>query len=75
MALSTLTQKDRNWYILKGYIIEEDRAHRVFSFDGVVHREDGPAVEWNDGTKCWYSYGKRHRMAAAAVIYPDGIKE
>lgn len=23
-----------------------------------LHRLDGPAIEWNDGTKHWYYHGK-----------------
>ena len=26
--------------------------------DGLLHREDGPAVEWNDGYKAWWLNGK-----------------
>ena len=25
---------------------------------GERHREDGPAIEWADGTKCWYLNGE-----------------
>jgi hypothetical protein len=24
---------------------------------GIHHREDGPAIEWADGSKCWYLNG------------------
>ena len=26
---------------------------------GVYHCEDGPAIEWNNGTKWWYLNGER----------------
>ncbi len=39
------------------------------------HRIDGPAVEYPDGTKCWYKEGKLHRIDGPAVEYPDGSKE
>ena len=29
--------------------------------NGVLHREDGPAIEFIDGSKCWYRDGKPHR--------------
>ena len=37
-----------------------------------LHREDGPAVEWNDGTNWWYLNGKtlseeEHATAVAAL--------
>lgn len=38
------------------------------------HREDGPAVEWVDGTKVWYCKGKLHREGGPAIEYADGAK-
>jgi hypothetical protein len=35
--------------------------------NGKLHRVDGPAMEWADGTKRWYQYGKRHRVDGPAV--------
>lgn len=26
--------------------------------DGELHREDGPAIEWNNGEKQWYYHGE-----------------
>ena len=42
--------------------------------EGQLHREDGPAVEWSDGTKSWYQYEKRHREDGPAVEYANGDK-
>ena len=28
--------------------------------NGKLHREDGPAVEWSNGSKSWWLYGKEH---------------
>jgi hypothetical protein len=39
-----------------------------------IHREDGPAVEYDDGGKCWYQNGKRHRVDGPAIIRTDGYK-
>ena len=39
---------------------------------GKLHREDGPAVEWNDGTKAWYRNGHRHREDGPAIEYSNG---
>ena len=38
------------------------------------HREDGPAVEYPDGTKYWYLNGKPHREDGPAVEYANGTK-
>jgi len=43
--------------------------------DGVVHREDGPAVIYQDGSKCWLQKGFYHRIDGAAIELSDGRKE
>jgi len=40
----------------------------------LVHREDGPAVEWCDGDKEWFLEGKHHREGGPAVEYSNGDK-
>jgi hypothetical protein len=45
-----------------------------YYLDDKLHRIDGPAKEWNDGTKCWFQNGKRHRIDGPAIEYPDGEK-
>jgi hypothetical protein len=42
--------------------------------DGEFHREDGPAVEYADGTKTWLINGEHHREDGPAVEYADGTK-
>ena len=39
------------------------------------HREDGHAIEYVDGTKCWYRNDQRHREDGPAIEYADGRKE
>jgi hypothetical protein len=41
---------------------------------GEYHREDGPAVEWNNSTKEWYINGKLHREDGPAIEYSNGTK-
>ena len=41
----------------------------------VLHRTDGPAVEYADGSKVWYLNGHRHRTDGPAVEWADGYKE
>jgi hypothetical protein len=41
----------------------------------ILHREDGPAIEYADGgSKFWYINGKRHREDGPAVELADGGK-
>ena len=43
-------------------------------FNDELHREDGPALEYADGTKVWYLNGKLHRENGPAIEFPDGSK-
>lgn len=43
--------------------------------EGQLDNERGPAVEWADGYKVYYSKGKRHKTDGPAVRYADGSKE
>ena len=40
----------------------------------ILHREDGPAAEWSNGTKEWYINGERHRTDGPAIEYANGTK-
>jgi len=39
------------------------------------HRDNGPAIEYNDGAKEWYKNGKLHRDNGPAVECSDGYRE
>ena len=39
-----------------------------FSVNGNLHRENGPAVIWNDGEHEWFNHGEYHRLDGPAVI-------
>ena len=43
--------------------------------NGLRHREDGPAIEYPDGTKEWYLNGGYHREDGPAVEYTSGTKK
>jgi hypothetical protein len=43
--------------------------------NGKHHRENGPAIEWVAGNKCWYINGKHHRENGPAIEWADGSKE
>jgi hypothetical protein len=41
---------------------------------GIRHREDGPAIERNDGVRSWWLNGKLHREGGPAKTYKNGHK-
>ena len=43
--------------------------------NGKLHREDGPAIVYENGEKQWYLHGNLHREDGPSVVYPDGQKE
>lgn len=40
--------------------------------DGRLHREDGPAIDYVNGTQYWYKHGKLHREDGPAIMWWDG---
>ena len=42
--------------------------------NNIVHREDGPAIEFRDGTRCWCQNGRYHRENGPAIEHPNGTK-
>jgi hypothetical protein len=42
--------------------------------NGIWHREDGPAVVYPNGFKCWYINGLRHRENGPSIENGNGIK-
>ena len=54
--------------------IDRNGSREWYDKKGELHREDGPAVEWNDGTKEWYRHGKLHRVDGPAIEYSDENK-
>ena len=58
--------------LLKTKTVLPDRTE--YRFGGTIHRDDGPAVEFNDGTKMWYWMGSRHRKDGPAIEYANGEK-
>jgi hypothetical protein len=53
-------------------IIEDDGTTKYWKLNGLLQRDDGPAIVGNDGYKVWYIKGKRHRTDGPAAIYPSG---
>jgi len=40
----------------------------------ILHRTDGPAIEYATGNREWYVDGKLHRLDGPAVEYANGTK-
>jgi hypothetical protein len=53
--------------------VDEDKTKRWYLNDK-LHREDGPAIEWANGSKRWYLNGNLHRVDGPAIEYVDGTK-
>jgi len=52
----------------------DDRGTVRWYLNGKLHRKDGPAVEYVDGTKYWYLNGQYHREDGPAVETASGAK-
>ena len=68
---------------MKWEIVADTYHHKRIDLNGTTwyyneqnqrHREDGPAIEWANGTKEWWVNGQRHREDGPAVEYADGTK-
>jgi hypothetical protein len=59
---------------MKEYQVNVYANRTEWSLNGKLHREDGPAIEWADGTKYWYLNGKLHREDGPAIECPNGTK-
>ena len=44
---------------------------RLWYLHSVLHRDDGPAVEYPNGQKWWFQFGKQHREDGPAIERPD----
>ena len=44
----------------------------MYTLNGFKHRDDGPAVIYDTGSKAYYYYNKLHREDGPAIIYFDG---
>ena len=58
---------------ITGLVIVRDGDKHWF-LNGLFHREDGPACEYENGDKYWYLNGKRHREDGPAIEWENGSK-
>jgi hypothetical protein len=63
--------------LVKKYILEKYMQffRKRFYLNGKLHREDGPAVIYPNGTKVWLLNDKLHREDGPAYIGSDGRQE
>lgn len=59
---------------IKYDVTVNDNGDKEWRLNGVLHREDGPAVECADGHKEWHLNGQLHREDGPAVERADGGK-
>jgi hypothetical protein len=52
------------------YFDEEDQTTKWFK-DGIIHREDGPAIISPNGNQAWYQNGVFHRVGGPALEMAD----
>ena len=57
------------------YQVKVNEIGTFWRLNGNLHREDGPAAEWSDGSKEWYRNGKYHREDGPAIEWADGTKK
>ena len=68
MAIKTTTDElDTNIFIDEYGIV-------YHIMDNELHRTNGPAIEWPDGTQEWWVDGKRHRSDGPAFISACGTE-
>jgi len=56
------------------HVIDEYGNKYWYDSDGGLHREDGPAVEWAEGSKYWLKHDEYHREDGPAVEDSSGYK-
>ena len=67
MDSGNIVLEDDNGTLRHGYLNE----HGEF----ICHREDGPAIIYESGTKQWFFNGLYHRLDGPAIIHFDGLEE
>ena len=55
--------------------VAKDGTRRYYNNAGELHRDEGPAVEWPDGSKGWVQNGQYHRTDGPAMERANGTKE
>ena len=56
------------------YYFSDGSISSKWHFSKQLHRVDGPAIEWANGSKYWYLNGEFHRIDGPAIEYSNGTK-
>ena len=64
-----------NGELFTGVMFDKVVKSVIYYRNGLIHREDGPAEKWEDGTNYWCVNGILHRIDGPAAEYSDGDKE
>jgi hypothetical protein len=58
-------------------MVEDKRtgSKRWFNEHGLLHRMDGPAIEYGHGDRIYYEHGKLHRLDGPAIVRVNGHQE
>jgi hypothetical protein len=59
--------------IINGYVVKAFSTKYWYK-DNYIHREDGPAIEYDNGDKEWWYNGRLHRSNGPAVECANGNK-
>ena len=76
-TLKRYAEKFLNLMMINGdsdFQILRDGEATYWYCNNLLHREDGPAIEYLDGDKFWFSYGKYHRINGPAIELKSGFK-
>lgn len=65
-------EKDIDFFEMYMTGFADPKKDQVWIADGETHREDGPAIIREDGTKEWYLFDKLHRLDGPAIESPMG---
>jgi hypothetical protein len=57
------------------YYYKDGTTSKSYDWTKVLHRIDGPAVEYTNGNRIWYIDGKRHKTDGPAMVFADGSRE
>ena len=57
------------------YYYKDGSILNYYNHNKILHRTDGPAIEFADGSKRWWVESQLHRLDGPAVEWADGSKE
>jgi len=60
---------------MKSVMHTNEYGDKFWRSQGYYHREDGPAIERENGEVQWYHFGLRHREDGPAIEFINGHKE